>query len=184
MPAQASVVDLGCGNGELLGLLRDRGHGKLLGIEKDQAEVIRCLDRGLDVIHADLDQGLAALPQDAFDVALLSQTLQSIVDVAGILQEICRIGRRGIVAFPNFAYRPLREMFMREGRLPKEEGPYAYDWHDTPNRRFPSILDFEELCAKVGIRIDESLYVNTASGEEVHQDPNLEADLAIVAIAR
>lgn len=184
VPAQASVVDLGCGNGELLGLLRDRGHGKLLGIEKDQAEVIRCLDRGLDVIHADLDQGLAALPQDAFDVALLSQTLQSIVDVAGILQEICRIGRRGIVAFPNFAYRPLREMFMREGRLPKEEGLYAYDWHDTPNRRFPSILDFEELCAKVGIRIDESLYVNTASGEEVHQDPNLEADLAIVAIAR
>ena len=73
---------------------------------------------------------------------------------------------------------------MREGRLPKEEGPYAYDWHDTPNRRFPSILDFQELCAKRGICILEGTYFNSATGEEIVDDPNLNADVAVVALAR
>ena len=142
MPGGASVVDLGCGNGELLSILRDRGHSPLLGVERDQDEVVECAARGHNVIHADIDQGLMAIPDQSFEVALLSQTLQSIVDVAGVLEEIVRIAVRGIVSFPNFAHAPMREMFLREGRLPKEEGLYAYDWHDTPNRRFPSIVDF------------------------------------------
>ena len=146
MPERASIVDLGCGNGELLSILRDRNHAPLLGIERDATEVAQSVGRGLDTIHADVDQGLAAIPDQSFDVALLSQTLQSVVDVVGVLQEIVRIAGRGIVSFPNFAHAPLREMFVREGRLPKEEGLYAYDWYDTPNRRFPSILDFQELC--------------------------------------
>lgn len=184
MPQGASVVDLGCGNGELLSILRDRGHGPLLGVEWDVEEVVECFEHGLDVIHADLDQGLAAIPDARFEVALLSQTLQSIVDVGGVLDEIVRIGRRGIVSFPNFAHAPMREMFLREGRLPKGEGPYAYEWHDTPNRRFPSIRDFQELCAKRGIRILEAVYVDSASGGEVTDDPNLNADIAVVALAR
>lgn len=184
LPPETSVVDLGCGDGELLSILRGRGHGPLLGIERDEYEVAKCLSRGLDVIHADLDQGLAAIPAQSFDVALLSQTLQSIVDVAGVLDELVRIGRRGVVSFPNFAHGPLREMFMREGRLPKEEGRYAYEWHDTPNRRFPSILDFQELCRDRGIRILEAIYVDTKSGREIEDDPNLHADLAVVALAR
>jgi homoserine O-acetyltransferase len=184
VPERASIVDLGCGNGELLSILRDRGHAPLLGIERDEAEVALGIARGLDVVHADLDEGLAAIPDRGFDVALLSQTLQSIVDVAGVLDEIVRIADRGIVSFPNFAHAPMREMFMREGRLPKEEGLYAYDWHDTPNRRFPSILDFEELCAKRGIRIEEAVYVDSRSGETVTDDPNLNADIAVVAISR
>lgn len=73
---------------------------------------------------------------------------------------------------------------MQEGRLPKEKGPYAYDWHDTPNRRFPSILDFQELCAKRGIRILEAIYFNSKNGKEIVDDPNLNADIAVVAIAR
>lgn len=184
LPSGASVVDLGCGNGELLSILRSRGHAPLLGIERDQEEVVRCIERGLDVVHADLDQGLAAVPDGSFEVALLSQTLQSVVDVAGVLREIVRIGRRGIVSFPNFAHRPMREMFMEQGRLPKEEGPYAYDWHDTPNRRFPSIRDFEELCERLGIRIMQAIYVESASGREVGEDPNRDADLAVVVLGR
>lgn len=184
MPERASVVDLGCGNGELLSILRDRGHAPLLGIERDQGEVVECVSRGLDVIHADLDEGIAAIPDASFEVALLSQTLQSIVEVSRVLGEIVRIGRRGIVSFPNFAHRPMREMFLREGRLPKETGMYAYDWHDTPNRRFPSILDFQELCDRQGIRILESIYVDSKSGEEVQDDPNLNADLAVFALSR
>ncbi|MFT5441370.1 MAG: homoserine O-acetyltransferase [Myxococcota bacterium] len=184
IPARTSIVDLGCGNGELLAILRDRGHETLLGVEWDQREVVECVARGLDVIHTNLDDGIAAVPDQSFDVALLSQTLQSIVDVAGVLDEIVRIAKRGIVSFPNFAHEPLREMFMREGRLPKEEGLYAYEWHDTPNRRFPSILDFQELCAKRGIEIAEAIYVDSRSGVEVTQNPNLYADLAIISLTR
>lgn len=184
MPKRASIVDLGCGNGELLAILRDRGHEPLLGVEWDQQEVVECVARGLDVIHANLDEGVAAIPDHSFEVALLSQTLQSIVDVAGVLDEIVRIANRGIVSFPNFAHAPMREMFTREGRLPKEEGLYAYEWHDTPNRRFPSILDFQELCAKRGIRIIEAMYVDSRSGIEVTENPNLHADLAVVALTR
>lgn len=184
MPEGASVVDLGCGNGELLAILRDRGHAPLLGVEWDVDAVVECFEHGLEVIHADLDEGLAAIPSQAFDVALLSQTLQSIVDVAGVLDELVRIGRRGIVSFPNFAHAPMREMFVREGRLPKGEGLYAYEWHDTPNRRFPSIRDLHELCGKRDIRILEAVYVDSRSGEEVTADPNLNADIAVVALAR
>ena len=184
MPPSASVVDLGCGNGELLSILRDRGYAPLLGVERNQEEVVESIDRGLDVIHADLDDGLSALPDQSFEVALLSQTLQSIVDVKGVLDELVRIGSRGIVSFPNFAHEPLRKMFLREGRLPKEEGLYAYDWHDTPNRRFPSILDFQELCARQGIRILEAIYVDSRSGEEIDENPNLNADIAVFVLAR
>ena len=184
MPENASVVDLGSGNGELLSILRDRGYAPLLGVERDQGQVVKCIERGLSVIHADLDKGVSAIPDQSFEVALLSQTLQSIVDVSGVLEEVVRIGRRGIVSFPNFAHGPLREIFMREGRLPKEEGPYAYDWHDTPNRRFPSILDFQELCGKLGLRILEAIYFHSSSGKEIVDDPNLNADVAVVALAR
>ncbi len=184
LPERTSVLDLGCGNGELLAILRDRGHEKLLGVEWDEEEVVESIARGLPVLHADLGQGIAAIPDGSFEVAVLSQTLQSIVDVAGVLDEIVRVADRGIVSFPNFAHAPMREMFAREGRLPKGEGLYAYEWHDTPNRRFPSILDFQELCAKRGIRILDAIYVDSATGREVTADPNLEADIAVVAIQR
>ena len=184
MPEAASVVDLGSGNGELLSLLRGRGYAPLLGVERDSSQVVRCVERGLSVIHADLDKGISAIPDKSFEVALLSQTLQSIVDVAGVLDEVVRIGRRAIVSFPNFAHEPLRKMFMKEGRLPKEEGLYAHEWHDTPNRRFPSILDFQELCANRGIRILEAIFFDSATGKEIVDDPNLNADVAVVALAR
>jgi homoserine O-acetyltransferase len=186
MPPGASVVDFGCGNGELLAILRERGHAPLLGMDRDVEDVVDCIARGLDAIHVDLEEGFGAIPDQSFDVALLSQTLQSIVDVAGVLRELVRVGRRSIVSFPNFAHRPLREMFLSEGRLPKQEGLYAYDWHNTPNRRFPSILDFQELCAELDIVILDAIYVDSFSGKEIEndQEPNLHADMAIVALTR
>jgi len=184
MPETGSVVDLGCGNGELLGVLRDRGHAPLLGVERDAEAVAESIDRGIQTIHADVDRGLAGIPDDAYDVALLSQTLQSILDVVGVLREIVRIAKRGIVSFPNFAHGPLREMFQREGRLPKSEGLYAYEWYETPNRRFPSIRDFEELCASQGIEIEDAVYIDSTRAREVESDPNYHADLAVVAICR
>ena len=184
MPTGASVVDLGCGNGELLTMLGERGHHPLLGVEWDAEEVVLCVENGLPVLHADLDQGLASIPDQSFDVALLSQTLQSIEDVPGVLDEIVRIGHRGIVSFPNFAHAPMREMFMRQGRLPKGEGGYGYEWHNTPNRRFPSILDFQDLCEQRSIQILEAIFVNSVTGDEVVEEPNLNADTAVFVLSR
>lgn len=184
VPARASVVDLGCGNGELLSLLRSRGRGPLLGIERDQELVAECVVRGLEVIHADLENGLGMLADESYDVALLSQTLQSIADVAGVLDELVRVAERVIVSFPNFAYKAMREMFVREGRVPKTKGFYSYEWYDTPNRRFPSILDFLELCEKRRIRVVDAIYLDSQIGERVTDDPNLNADVAVVALSR
>jgi len=181
---QASVVDLGCGTGELLSLLQKRGHAPLLGIELDEAAIAGCIARGLDVIQADLSRGLPAIPDRQFDVAVLSQTLQSINNVAGVLDELVRISTRGIVSFPNFAYRPMREMLFHEGRAPKEPGFYNYEWYNTPNRRFPTIVDFQDLCASRDIRIENQVYIDTEAGCEVSDHPNLNADLAIVVLRR
>ena len=184
MPPHASVVDLGSGNGELLSLLRERGHGPLMGVEIDQEAIAHCVARGLDVIQADLDHGLSTITDKQFDVAVLSQTLQSIEDVAGILAELVRVGRQGIVSFPNFAHRPMREMLFVQGLAPKEPGFFDYEWYNTPNRRFASILDFQNLCAAMGIRITRQIYIDSRAGREVTEDPNLNADIAIAVVTR
>ena len=184
VPPGASVLDLGCGAGELLTLLRERGHEQVVGVELDEGAIVACVERGHDVVQADLDAGLAAFENDQFDVAILSQTLQAIEDVSGMLDELVRVARHAIVSFPNFAHRPLREMFYREGRIPKSEGPYGYEWYDSPNRRFPSIRDFEELCAAKGLTLARRLYIDTASGARVETDPNLNADMEIVMLER
>jgi homoserine O-acetyltransferase len=182
IPAGASVLDLGCGGGELLDLLRARGHERLFGVELASSSVIDCVGRGHDVIQSDLDRGLSSFEDDQFDVAVLSQTLQAIEDVSGLLSELVRVSRHSIVSFPNFAHRPLREMFYREGRIPKSDGLYQYEWHNSPNRRFPSILDFEELCAKKGIRIETKIYIDSCTGARVVDEANLNADMAIVVL--
>ncbi len=184
VPEGASVLDVGCGNGELLARLRERGHSDLIGVERDENAVVDCVARGLDVVQSDADAGLSAFADSRFDIAILSQTVQSLEDVAGALAELVRVGSRAIVSFPNFAHRPMREMFYREGRLPKEQGLYAYEWHDTPNRRFPSIIDFRELCETRGFRILREIDIDTTTGLEVTEDPNLEANVAIVVLSR
>lgn len=184
VPRGVSVLDLGCGDGELLSLLRARGHQRLMGVELDEAAIVACVARGHEVVQADLDAGLSAFGDGSFDVAILSQTLQAIEDVSSMLDELVRVAAHAVVSFPNFAYKPLREMFYREGRIPKSEGPYGYDWYDSPNRRFPSILDFEELCRRKEIRIVRRRYIAAASGVEITEDPNLNADMAIVMISR
>ncbi len=184
VPANASVLDVGCGTGELLALLRERGAGLLAGVELDPSAIAACVGRGLDVLQADVEKGLSAFADGRFDVAILSQTLQSVADVSGVLDELVRIARRAIVSFPNFAYKSLREMFYREGKLPKEPGLYAYEWYNTPNRRFPSIVDFQELCAAKAFRLEEEVYIDSRLGTRIHDDPNRNADIAIVAISR
>jgi len=184
IPAGASVLDLGCGAGQLLTLLRERGHEKLMGVELDERSVLACARRGLDVIHADLNAGLPQFGEGQFDCVILSQTLQAVLDVPGVLESMLRVGGRCIVSFPNFAYRTLRRMLAEEGRAPEAPGILSHHWYDTPNVRFLSIKDFEQFCQERGYRVHRRVCLDTEAGEEVHEEPNLNADLAIYVISR
>jgi homoserine O-acetyltransferase len=184
IPAGASVLDVGCGGGELLARLRARGHARLLGVELDEAAILAAVRRGLDVVQCDLEEGLGPFRDRQFDVVVLSQTLQSVVETERIVDEAVRVGRQVIVSFPNFAYRTLRRMLAEEGRSPKSEGPYSFEWYDTPNRRFPSIADFEAFCAAKGIHMARQVYLDSEAGRWVTDNPNLNADIAIVVLRR
>ena len=118
IPAASSVLDLGCGSGGLLARLRQRGHRRIMGIELDQQAILACIRRGLDVVQADLNHGLAAFADKQFDFVVLSQTLQAVLDVERVLADLLRVGRQGIVSFPNLGYRKLRQQLYEEGRAP------------------------------------------------------------------
>jgi homoserine O-acetyltransferase len=184
IPAGSSVLDLGCSHGELLDRLRELGFRKLTGVDVDEQAIVACSRLGLDVVHADLNEHLDPFADQSYDYVILSVTLQAVIDVEGLLKEIVRIGRRGIVSFPNFAYHKLRKMLAEEGRAPESEGVLRFKWYDTPNRRFFSIADFEDLCRQRGIRIHRSIGLDTEAGREVSSEPNLNADLAICVISR
>ncbi len=184
IPPGARVLDLGCGAGVLLSLLRQRGHTRLVGVELDEESVLACVQQGLDVIHADLEKGLFAFADRQFDIVVLSQTLQSIVDTEGIVEEMLRVGCSCVVSFPNFAYHKLRAMLSEEGRSPKGGGVYQFEWYNTPNRRFPSIADVEDFCARKGIHVHQKVYLDSESGREITDAPNLNADVAIFVLGR
>ena len=117
-PGEA-VLDLGCGNGGLLARLRSQGHQRIMGLEYNEQAIITCVRRGLDVVQADLNQGLGAFTNGQFDFVLLSQTLQTVIDVHRVLDEMLRVGRRGIVSFPNLGYEPYRRELADGGRAPR-----------------------------------------------------------------
>ena len=185
VPIGASVLDLGCGDGALLALLRGRGHDKVAGIEVVTANVLSAVSRGLDVIDADLNKPLRYFDAGQFDVVILSQTLQSVENTVGVLREVLRVGRRAVVSLPNFAYGPLRRMLSEQGRSPKADTAYAHEWYDSPNRRYASILDFRDLCDKLGYAVERAVYLDTAAGRRVDEgdDPNLNADLAVMVLS-
>jgi homoserine O-acetyltransferase len=164
--------------------LKQRGFEHLTGVELDEEAIVSCSRLGLDVLHLDLNQHLDAFLDGSYDCVVLSRTLQAVLDVEGLLAEILRIGRRGIVSFPNFAYGKLRKMLYEQGRAPESEGVLRYKWYNTPNRRFFSIADFEDLCRERNIRIHRRVALDTEAREEVVEDPNYNADLAIFVISR
>jgi homoserine O-acetyltransferase len=184
VPAGASVLDLGCGSGRLLARLKEQNHRRLVGVELDEQKIVACVSRGLDVIQADLNKGLGAFATDEFDCVILSQTLQAVFDVEGVLTEMLRVGRTCIVSIPNFGYHRLRKMIAEEGRAPKTGGVLHYEWYNTPNVRFFSIADFEDFCASKNVRIQRRIALDTEASAEVFNDPNLNADLAIFVLSR
>jgi homoserine O-acetyltransferase len=184
IPADASVLDLGCGDGHLLAALKERGNVRLMGVEVDGPSLIRSARRGLDVIDYDLNQGLPAFIDGQFDVVILSATLQAVANVEDLFDEMIRVGKQVIISFPNFGYRALREDYVARGRSPKARGQYHYEWYNTPNRRFPTVADVHDLCRQKGIRIEREIYFDSATNQQIasDDDPNLNADTAILAV--
>ncbi len=185
IPPSTSVLDLGCGTGVLLEALSRRSHGRLVGIELDEPSIIACARAGLNVIQADLNEGLSAFGDGQFDFVVLSQTLQSIRDVRGLLAEMLRVGRRAVVSFPNLGYHKLRHMLAEQGRAPTSAGLLHHKWHDSPNIRFFTIADFRDLCEEVHLRVHRCMCLDTELGRDVEpgQDCNLNADLAIFVLS-
>ncbi len=184
IPPRASVLDLGCGTGGLLARLRQRGHRHLLGIEWDEQAILVCVRRGLDVVQADLNKGLPAMADRQFDFVVLSQTLQTVLDVSRVLRDMLRVGRRGIVSFPNVAYRRLRTELAERGRAPRVHAEHGFQWHNTPYVRALSIADFEDFCRQQAITIHQQIALDTEANALVEEDPNLNADVAVMVLSR
>ena len=179
IPPGAHVLDLGCGDGELLAYLAARGVSGY-GVEIDVDNVIACVERGVDVIQGDLEAGLAGFADQSFDVVVLSQTIQAMKQTEQILLDMLRVGREPIVTFPNFGYWQNRwQIFL--GRMPVSETiPYA--WHNTPNLHLCMLGDFEALCAKNGIRVVERVVMD--GEQEITFLPNLLGSLALYRVSR
>ncbi|HUJ12042.1 MAG TPA: homoserine O-acetyltransferase [Verrucomicrobiae bacterium] len=184
IPPSASVLDLGCGGGGLLARLKQRNRARLVGVELDEQEIITCVQRGLDVVQADLNKGLHAFADRQFDCVVLSQTLQAVYDVEGIVADMLRVGRTSIVSFPNLAFHKLGRILVEEGRAPRAYGWLPDQWYNTPDIRFLSISDFEGFCREKNIHIERRIGLDTEAGVEIFDDLNRNADLAIFVLSR
>jgi methionine biosynthesis protein MetW len=180
VPAGARVLDLGCGNGELLAWLQAHKGCSGYGIEIDDAQVQACVQRGVNVIQLNLEEGLALFEDRSFDVVLQLQTLQHLRNTERMLRETARVGRIGIVSFPNFAHWPNR-MSVIAGRMPVTKA-LPYEWYDTPNIRVGTFADFAVLARKTGLAITDSFGLQ--DGEVVRRWPNLLASVAVFRFER
>lgn len=141
----ARVLDLGCGNGELMERLVRERRVLARGVDIHQPAVSACISKGLSVFHGDIHEGLADLPDDSFDFVILSRTLQQVPDPAEVIRQMLRVGSRAIVSFPNFAFWRIRWHFLFKGTLPISKAlPYA--WYNTPNIRLITMADFIDFC--------------------------------------
>ncbi len=180
VPMGSRVLDLGCGTGELLAHLQQHRGCTGYGVELNDANVLACAQRGVNVIQLNLEDGLALFEDASFDVVLQLDTLQHLRNTERMLQETARVGRIGIVSFPNFAHWPNRLAVVR-GRMPVTK-VLPYQWYDTPNIRVGTFADFEVLAGKNGLRILESFGLHRA--QAVRQWPNLLASVAVFKFER
>ena len=180
VPEGSRVLDLGCGNGEMLDhLQRTRGcHG--YGVEIADANVHACVQRGVNVIQLNLEEGLALFDDASFDVVLQLQTLQHLRNTEHMLRETARVGRIGIVSFPNFAHWPNR-LRVASGRMPVTKA-LPYQWYDTPNIRVGTFADFEVLAGKCGLDVTDAFGLQR--GRMVRWLPNLRASAAVFSFER
>ena len=180
VPAGSRVLDLGCGTGELLAHLQATKGCTGYGVELDDANVLACAQRGVNVIQLNLEEGLAIFEDQSFDVVLQLETLQNLRNTEAMLRETARVGRIGIVSFPNFAHWPNRLQVL-SGRMPVTR-VLPYQWYDTPNIRVGTYADFQILARKCGLRVLDSFGVQ--GGRQVRTLPNLLASMAVFKFDR
>lgn len=179
------VLDLGCGDGSLLSFLQENREVSGIGLEIDSNNIQHCLGQGVNVIEQDIDAGLGNFQSDSFDTVLLAQTLQALSRPDLLLDEILRVGKRGIVTFPNFGNWKSRLFLSSRGRMPVSKF-MPHDWYNTPNIHFCTVKDFDQLCRNKGIEVLERTVVDSQ-----HQGswamkawPNLLGEIAIYHLSR
>ena len=183
---KAKVLDLGCGNGYLLKLLKDKKQIKGNGIEISQNEVIQCLEKGLSVIQGDIDEGLKQFGDKSYDYVILNQTLQSTYNPDYVLEEMLRVGKKCIVSFPNFAYWRVRLYYLLKGNMPKSK-VLPFEWYNTPNIHLLTIKDFFEFAQQRNINILQWIYTTKANKKtsvQYQMFSNFFAEEAIFVISK
>lgn len=180
VPTGSRVLDLGCGTGEMLAHLVKYRQCTGYGVEIDDTKVHACLQRGVNVLQLNLEDGLSVFEDKSFDVVLQIDTLQHLRNAQTMLLETARVGRIGVVAFPNFAHWPNR-LSVLQGRMPVTKR-LPYEWYDTPNIRVGTFADFEVLARRNGLRVEQSFGMH--EGREVTFIPNLMASTAVFRFTR
>ncbi len=179
------VLDLGCGDGELLKKLQTDKQVDGLGIEIDDDLITTCIGKGLNIVEQDLNKGLANFQDDSFDIVVMAHALQTLHDPHVVIDEMLRVGKECIVTFPNFAHWSCRLHLSRKGRMPVSKF-MPYNWYDTPNIHFCTVKDFEALCAENNIKVLATTAVSHDSSESFLGTllPNLFGVTAVYHISR
>ena len=183
----SKVLDLGCGEGELLYFLKKDKQIEGTGIERVESKVARCIKKGLPVIQGDINEEIMDYQDNTFDYVILSQTLQQVYEPAKLIQSLLRVGKRGIVSFPNFSHWRIRLQLLWTGYAPVTK-QLPYEWYDTPNIRVITIKDFRKFSKNVGFEILKEVAINTNShdkrGNIVEFLPNLRATYGVFLIGK
>jgi methionine biosynthesis protein MetW len=181
----ARVLELGCGEGDLLLWLRQNRQVKERGIEIKESKVVKCIEKGISVLQGDINTEIMDYPDQAFDFAICSQTLQQVYDPVFLIQSMLRVADRCVVSFPNFGHYKTRVQLMFTGRAPVTK-ELPYEWYDTPNIRVLSLRDFEDFTRQAGFRILKKAAINTKNhqmeGKIITFLPNLSATYGIFLI--
>jgi methionine biosynthesis protein MetW len=187
IPEGSRILDLGCGNGELLALLTGNKKISGTGIEQDKEKAAHCISRGLSVLQGDLNDEVDDYPDCSFDYVILSQTLQQVFEPARLLYSLARIGRKVIVSFPNFSHYTIRWQLFYRGLAPKND-QLPYSWYDSPNIRVITLKDFKKFSRDVGYNIIKEIAINTdpesSEGNIITRFINIRATYGIYVIEK